>query len=272
MTGYTQSADFPTTVGAHDATFNGGFDAFVAKVAVVANPANLTLAPVVDTNPVDTDHTVTATVTDASGNAVAGVTVRFSVTGSVSTSGSCVTDAGGQCSFTYNGPTFPGTDTISAYADSNGDSVQDPSEPTGAATKTWVLPASSVCGSVEGEGKLSTNKKASFELAVSLPLGGDDDDEGEIFFSDKSVSPKLTFGSTSIDAVVISGYQASIYGQGKANGVTVSFRVDVTDGPDTFSIILSNGYTASGSVTGGGIEIDDECDDDDDDDGSLLAE
>jgi hypothetical protein len=34
MTGYTQSADFPTTPGAFDTTHNGGSDAFVAKLAL----------------------------------------------------------------------------------------------------------------------------------------------------------------------------------------------------------------------------------------------
>ncbi len=32
LAGYTRSADFPTTLGAHDTTFNGGFDAFAAML------------------------------------------------------------------------------------------------------------------------------------------------------------------------------------------------------------------------------------------------
>ena len=32
LTGYTDSADFPTTPGAFDTTFNGGYDAFVTKL------------------------------------------------------------------------------------------------------------------------------------------------------------------------------------------------------------------------------------------------
>ncbi len=32
LTGYTQSADFPTTAGAFDTTYNGGVDAFVTKL------------------------------------------------------------------------------------------------------------------------------------------------------------------------------------------------------------------------------------------------
>ena len=51
---------------------------------------------------------VTATVTNAAGAPVAGVTVRFSVTGSVNTSGSDTTDANGEATFCYTGPAFPG--------------------------------------------------------------------------------------------------------------------------------------------------------------------
>jgi hypothetical protein len=80
---------------------------------------------------------VTATVTDASGQPVAGVTVRFSVTGVNPTSGSNVTDANGQATFTYTG-TVAGLDTITAYADTNNNSTKEASEPSGTATKTWT--------------------------------------------------------------------------------------------------------------------------------------
>src|SRR5207302_7537150 len=103
-------------------------------------PATLTLTPPAATNPVGTSHTVTATVKDAFGNPTPGITVRFSVTGSVTASGSCTTAANGQCSFTYQGPALPGTDVIMAFADTNNNGVQDAGEPSGAATKAWVLP------------------------------------------------------------------------------------------------------------------------------------
>jgi hypothetical protein len=101
-------------------------------------PASLTLAPSTATNTVGTTHTLTATVTDSSGTAVPSVAVRFSVTGAVTTSGQCTTDASGMCTFTYTGPTAPGSDTISAFADSNGNTTADTGEPTATATKTWV--------------------------------------------------------------------------------------------------------------------------------------
>src|SRR5262245_14649597 len=119
-------------------------------------PANLTLTPSAATNPVGTTHTVTATVTDASNTAVSGVAVRFSVTGSVTTSGQCSTNASGQCSFPYLGPALPGADVISAFADTDNASFRDPDEPTASAMKAWVLPASTP-GHVTGGGQIRTS-------------------------------------------------------------------------------------------------------------------
>jgi CSLREA domain-containing protein len=101
-------------------------------------PATVTLDPLTDANPVGTDHTVTATVKDAAGNPTPDIVVRFTVQGSVSASGSCTTDANGQCSFTYSGPTQPGADTIHAFADTDNDNVQDAGEPFADATKAWT--------------------------------------------------------------------------------------------------------------------------------------
>jgi hypothetical protein len=103
-------------------------------------PARLDLQPKTATNPVDTEHCVTATVTDAFGNPTPGITVRFTVTGSVNTTGSATTNASGVATFCYDGPALPGADAITAYADTNNNNVQDPGEPSDAATKTWVLP------------------------------------------------------------------------------------------------------------------------------------
>jgi protocatechuate 3,4-dioxygenase beta subunit len=108
------------------------------KTWTPAAPAMLTLTPATDTNPVGTSHTVTATVTDVAGNPVANVTVRFAVTGSVSTTGQCTTNNAGQCDFTYPGPTAPGADAITAFADTNNNGTQNAGEPVGAAEKTWT--------------------------------------------------------------------------------------------------------------------------------------
>jgi Ca2+-binding RTX toxin-like protein len=109
----------------------------------------LELTPATDTNAEDTSHTVTAHVTDAAGNPVAGVTVRFSVTGANTASGSGTTDANGDATFTYTGAN-PGNDTISAFADTDGDGTQDPGEPGDTATKTWTV-VEPECPGYEGD-------------------------------------------------------------------------------------------------------------------------
>ncbi|MGH7531585.1 MAG: SBBP repeat-containing protein, partial [Gemmatimonadales bacterium] len=104
----------------------------------VAPPATLTLAPSAATNLANTQQCVTATARDTATNLVPGVTVRFAVTGVDSTGGSATTDANGQAPFCYTG-TQVGDDTIAAFADPNASGVQDPGEPSGTATKTWVI-------------------------------------------------------------------------------------------------------------------------------------
>jgi hypothetical protein len=129
-------------ITAADSCFNGCFFRHNVESGFVIGlpPATLVLTPATDTNPEDTSHTVTAQVKSADGNPVAGVTVRFSVTGANSASGTGLTDASGNATFSYTGAN-PGTDTITAYADSDRDGIRDPGEPSGTATKTWTVVA-----------------------------------------------------------------------------------------------------------------------------------
>jgi len=142
VTGTANSGDFPTTPGAFDRTRNGNTDAFVVKISDTGPAATLTLTPSAAVNVVGSQHCVTAAVHDAFGNSVSGASVRFSVAGAVNTSGTGTTDASGQAAFCYTGPTAPGADAISAYADANANNTQDAGEPGAAASKTWVLGAS----------------------------------------------------------------------------------------------------------------------------------
>lgn len=94
------------------------------------------LTPSTATNEVGTSHTVTITVSQTTGGVtspVPGVTVNFTVSGVNTGSGSCVTDANGQCTFSYTG-TNGGTDTITATANVAGQAQ------TATATKDWTLP------------------------------------------------------------------------------------------------------------------------------------
>ena len=137
VTGQTESTNFPTTPGAFDTTYNTNGDAFVTKLDMIGAPNTLTLSPAADSNPVGTSHTVTATVRDVAGNPVPEVTVRFSVTGANSASGSATTNASGEATFTYTGNNA-GPDAIHAFADTNNNGMQNAGEPFGDATKTWT--------------------------------------------------------------------------------------------------------------------------------------
>jgi len=144
ISGQTRSPDFPSTdkpkvAPGYDQSYNGSGDAFVVKLSTGPTPATVELTPAVATNPVGTQHTVTATVRALDATVIPEVVVQFTVTGAVTTTGSCTTDSAGQCSFTYQGPAVPGADTITAFVDTNRDGDLDPDEPSGTATKAWVI-------------------------------------------------------------------------------------------------------------------------------------
>ncbi len=109
---------------------------FLRNVTVVT--AALVLTPPAATNPVGTQHCVTATATAANGDPTPNVTVIFSVTGAnprPNTSGT--TDANGQTTFCYTG-TVAGSDVISAFADTNNNGSFDPGEARDEALKEWL--------------------------------------------------------------------------------------------------------------------------------------
>ena len=145
LAGFTASTGFPVITGAYDTSHNNGInDAFIAKFGTLI--LSLTLDPPNAVNDLGSEHCVTATVADELGNAVQGVVVRFAVSGTVTTTGSVGTDVMGQGVFCYTGPALPGTDTITAYPDANGNAVQDLDELTATATKTWAQQAATVTG------------------------------------------------------------------------------------------------------------------------------
>ena len=219
-------------------------------------PATLVLTPAAATNTVGTMHTVTATVTQG-GNPIESVIVNFSVTGSVTLGGSCTTDANGMCSFSYSGPALPGADVITAFADLNNNGTRDADEPTATATKAWVLPASTT-GHVTGGGQIS--------------VAGDDVTFG---FNAKSTGGDVKGGCTVVDhdtgtkikcldatALVQSGNEATIYGHASQDGGPATmYVIHVVDngesggGQDTFSIATGSGYSASGTLTAGNIQV-----------------
>lgn len=120
------------------------FDAAIAElilapVALIAPDPTLFstvgLSPVTATNPVGTDHTVTAFAQSANNAPVPGVTIVFKVLpGSVNAgkTGSGTTGVDGKTTFTYHDDGGAGVDTIQAFI---GTSLS-----SNTVTKTWVKP------------------------------------------------------------------------------------------------------------------------------------
>jgi hypothetical protein len=228
------------------------------KLWVGGTPAAVTVTPSADSKPVGTEHCVTATVTDASGNPVAGVTVHFVVTGASDASGSSSTDANGQATFCYTGPSLAGADGITVHADTDGDGSVDEGEPVGFATKTWLLPAAT-SGQVTGGGHAPTvlgEGQIAFGFSAK---SSDDGQKGNCNVVDRSADVHLK--CLNVTSLVRIGTHATIYGNAMVNGDLTSYRIEVDDagepgaGQDTFYILTRSGYTAGGFLTGGNVQV-----------------
>jgi hypothetical protein len=117
-------------------TFNSGSTSGVTPgLAIVGErvcaESEIKLAPATAENPVDTTHTVTATVSEC-GVPQPGVTVTFTVAGANPQTGPGTTNAAGEATFTYLGKNA-GTDTISAsFVNKKGET-----EESNEVTKIW---------------------------------------------------------------------------------------------------------------------------------------
>jgi hypothetical protein len=225
---------------------------------------NLTLAPKNATNMVGTQHCVTATVTTASGGPASGVTVRFSVSGANTASGSSTTGSNGQALFCYTGTT-PGNDTIRAFADLNKNGVQDPGEPSDTASKTWTPRSTPGCDAkITNGGQITTNAgdTASFGgEATGLASGAA---RGNEEYQDHGPVNPMNVKSVAVTSITCNAQrtQASIFGDATIDGVGFySYQIDVADNGepgsnDTYRIQLNNGYdSGTHTLNGGNIQI-----------------
>jgi virginiamycin B lyase len=221
-------------------------------------PASLALAPDSDTNTVGSEHCVTATVTDGSGNPTPNVTVRFSASGANSASGQATTDADGKASFCYTGA-LPGTDTITAFADTNDSGFQDAGEPSDTATKTWILPSGTALCVVKiingGEIVTDDGDRASFagtaKESSSLVASGNE------YYQDHGPAEPLQVKSIAVQALTCNSTrtEGTVFGTATINRQGVhNFRIDVQDlgepgkNKDHYRIRLDTGYDSGDHV------------------------
>jgi hypothetical protein len=267
------SATFTSTKAAtHTITATYGGDAKHAgssgstTVTVTPGPpAIVTVSPPTATNQVDTQHCVTAKVTDVFLNPTPGVKVFFSVIGSNRASGSRTTDADGTTPpFCYVGRLF-GVDTITAVADRDRNNQPDPTEPRGEATKEWLLPVSTPLCNVDFPtygGHITADNGDMASFGGNAHVDAARQSTGQEQYTDHGPANPMDVHSTSVLAVVCvtsGGFgQADIYGEATVDGSgSHKFRISVEDHgepgtSDTYWIVLSNGYDSGRHVLDGG--------------------
>ena len=268
---FTETITAPTVPGNYTCTVTavmtpGGPTTAIQTINLTVtpgDPATLVLTPETDTNTVDDQHCVTATVRDAFGNPTPGINVRFSVAGSVTTSGTAMTNAAGQAQFCYTGPALPGADVITAYADTDNDNVNDaaPADPEDTATKRWVIPANMEGCKVTYGGRIMARNGDKATFGGNANGNGPKGNEN---YQDHGPAADLHVQSIEIQSVVCNaaGTTASIFGTASINGSgTFDFRIDLKDlgepgSSDTYRIRRSNGYDSGVQILeGGNVQI-----------------
>ena len=226
----------------------------------------LTLSPVTATNPVDTMHCVTATVTNAVGVPQPGVIVRFTVTGSVTRSGSDTTDVNGEAEFCYMGPALPGADVIRAFADTDNDSMEDAGEPFGVASKIWVLPTTTPGCEIKitNGGWIIADNGDRANFGGNAKADEDGNVSGQEEFQDQGpVTPFNLHGNVlTIVCDASDSTRATIFGEATIDGSgSHTYRIDVRDlsepgkGVDTYRMQVESYDSGDHTLEGGNIQI-----------------
>jgi hypothetical protein len=232
-------------------------------------PFEVVVDPPTAVNDVDTEHCVTAKVTDRFGNPTPGITVVFTVQGSNTATGTRVTGSTGETpTFCYTGVLIGITDVITAFADFNpANGQQDAGEPFGTATKVWTIPVSTpLCEVTITQGGwivASNGDRASFGGNAQVSNAGEPTGQEE--YQDHGPAQPMNVKSTKILAVLCTDdlRQATIFGLATIDGSgEFAYRIDVQDlgepgvGQDTYRIrigIYDSGEP--GTLEGGNVQI-----------------
>src|SRR6185503_14086529 len=123
-----------------------------------------------------------------------------------------------------------------------------------------TLPPSTPGSKITGGGWIDVLlDKGTFGLTAKASNSGTP--TGNLTYQDHGIQDR-TVKSTAVTSVTVSGNCAQILGTATVNGAgTFNFDVDVCDinepgkDTDTFSISMSDGYTAAGTLSGGNVQI-----------------
>src|SRR4051812_18347695 len=173
---FTYSAGAPADYRAfHDADDDGQRDADeatdTASVRWLSNPpAAIALDPKGETVIKGTERCTTARVTDSDGAATSDRDVHFSVSGANAAVAPVTvrTDGGGGASLCYTGDAA-GTDTITAYADTDEDGTRDSGEPQTTTTRRWLAQQPAIAATpLPSSGEVDTP----FSITATVTSGG----------------------------------------------------------------------------------------------------
>jgi uncharacterized repeat protein (TIGR01451 family) len=223
----------------------------IAGSGITSTAPNLSLAPPTATNPINTSHTVTATVTNTDNTPRSGVLVEFIVTGAnAGAAGTCVpadckSDVNGKVTFTYTG-TKAGDDTINASITVEG------SRQTATAAKTWTTggpPPPGHGADVSIVKTAPSTIKSGFHITYTLTVKNNGPSSADnVMVSDTlpaglgTPSAKTTKGSCSVSSSTVT---CSLGSLAKDETQTVTIVAQVTAMHGT----LSNTATVSSSTS-----------------------
>lgn len=217
-------------------------------------------------------------------NRLAGIQVCFDVTGTTGNSGQffATTDANGEATFCLT-PVFPGTLTVTAAIDQNGDCVADAGTATGTDNVTVPAPVPNASGTyINGQGKVDVSDPvfgfapviAQFTVDIAPKANGTFKGKINVLIPGAGVLPNgrgtsVKINTTRIDSVTVTdvqgGRRAVVFGVAKITGLAGSglngtrpFRADIFDGgtpgiPNdsiTLTLLDTAGGVAVGPVGG----------------------
>jgi hypothetical protein len=124
----------------------------------------------------------------------------------------------------------------------------------------WLLPTATA-GQATGGGQIA-NASGQAKVAFGFTAKSDSTGtKGECSVVDNSPVTNIKIHCTDVTTLVETGNKATFFGDASVNGTATTYRIDVQDnadpgaGADTFSIQTASGYSASGTLVDGNIQV-----------------